>query len=170
MKKETKQRVLSSVLLLIYVTLLIWIILFKMSFSMSDLTVTRYLNLVPFGEPLVVNGQTDYSEIIQNALIFLPFGLLLSMVLPRSSFLSKLFVIVLASLSLEVLQYVLAVGRTDITDLIMNSAGGFAGLIVYDLLELIFRSKSRLNKFLNGLGYVTAILFIGWMIYLFFLA
>ena len=49
------------------------------------------------------------------------------MLLPKSKFYTKVLVIAGTSLCLEIAQYVLAVGRTDITDLITNTAGGFFG-------------------------------------------
>ena len=45
------------------------------------------------------------------------------------------------SLILEISQYILAVGRTDVTDLITNTCGGMAGVGLYWLSVKVFRNK-----------------------------
>lgn len=167
MRHETKQRLLSTFLLLVYLALLTWIVLFKLSLSLDDLPVMRNLNLIPYGASSIVNGQIDMKEIIYNVLIFVPLGLLLSMVMPKRGFMTKLFLIFAISVSFETMQYVWSIGGSDITDVINNTLGGFAGLILYDLLELIFRNRTRLNKVLNFLGVVIGIVsiaFLGYMV------
>ena len=43
----------------------------------------------------------------------------------------------------EVMQYVLAIGRSDITDVIMNTTGGIVGILGYSLLRKICRNERR---------------------------
>ena len=39
------------------------------------------------------------------------------------------------------LHYIFAIGRSDITDVIMNTDGGIVGLVVYSLLSKICRNE-----------------------------
>ena len=51
------------------------------------------------------------------------------MLKPAWSFGRKLLAVVALSVTYEVLQYVLAIGASDITDVITNTLGGAAGLV-----------------------------------------
>ena len=61
-------------------------------------------------------------------LLFIPFGVYLGLLAPTWPWWRITGALVAASLSLEVAQYALAVGSSDTTDLITNTAGGLAGL------------------------------------------
>lgn len=83
-----------TVLFIGYIVSLIWILLFKFSLSFDDLIVQfnnqpRSINLIPFKEPVIVNQRTDLSEIINNVIIFMPFGGLLGINNKKDSFFKK---------------------------------------------------------------------------------
>ena len=65
-------------LLIFYIMALVWIVLFKFQFSLGQLDHFRGVNLIPFAGSVIVNGKIDFSEIIQNGLAFVPFGILIS--------------------------------------------------------------------------------------------
>lgn len=136
----------------IYFLALIWIILFKMQFSLDTLDGHRSLNLIPFAGSMIVNGRVEISEILNNLLIFIPFGIYLGMLKPRWPFLKKILPFFLTSLLLETLQYILAIGATDITDLIVNTLGGMTGIFIYFCFAKLFREKAL--KILNMLAFV----------------
>ena len=116
MKKKEKINYTVPILFLLYLALLIWIILFKLQFSILDLDRVREINLIPFYYEHEVTFHA--TEVLQNVLIFMPFGIYLCLLLPKSRFGVKLLLISVVSLLLEICQYVLAIGRSDITDLI----------------------------------------------------
>lgn len=156
MKKERNKTIL---LFTIYLSLLIWIILMKTEFSITAIYRMRSLNLVPLEGTAVRNNQLDYQEIYLNILIFIPFGLYLSMLHSKWSLFQKLFLIFLVSLSFEGLQYYFMIGATDITDLIGNTLGGFLGLFTYSLLTIGIKDHKRREYLLNRIGQVGTILF-----------
>lgn len=94
----TRQKWITVTLFAIYSTVLLWIILFKMQFSLQDISTIRYINVIPFDKPMVTNG-VNYSEMYLNALIFAPFGMYLAMLKPKWSILSQVALITLVSLS-----------------------------------------------------------------------
>ncbi|HKX84376.1 MAG TPA: VanZ family protein [Pyrinomonadaceae bacterium] len=49
------------------------------------------------------------------------------------------------SLAVEIIQFALAIGVTDITDIIMNTLGGFAGLAAYTAL-----TRHTNDRYLDG--------------------
>ena len=89
-----------------YFFALTWIILFKFSFSPAELPHLRNINLIPFAESVIVNGTIDFSEIFQNLFAFIPFGVLISTILEKKSFLTKLLSDFWSSLAFETLQFI----------------------------------------------------------------
>ena len=83
---------------------------------------------------------------LQIVLMFMPFGIYLCLLLPKSRFGVKLLLISVVSLLLEICQYILAIGRSDITDLITNICGGLFGIILYKAAIRLFRNKKRVDQ------------------------
>lgn len=140
--KNKKQYNLTMILFTIYFFLLIWILLFKMSFSFDELYGRRSINIIPFLGTAMVNGKLHTSEIINNILIFIPVGIYTCMLKQDWSITKKISVAFFISLAVEVLQFVLAIGATDITDLIGNTIGGVIGIGVFYLFTRLFKNKT----------------------------
>lgn len=87
--------------------------------------------MIPFAGSVVINNQLDYSEIVLNMVVFIPFGLYLSMMKPDWPFRKKIILAAGVSLLFEVLQFLFAIGGADITDLIGNTFGGAVGIGFY---------------------------------------
>ncbi len=149
---------LSKALFASYLFILLWLVLFKFSFNLSLLldAHTRSINLIPFA---FVNGRGNLREILYNCAAFIPLGLLLSVNFKRAAFWRKLAFVSVFSLTAEIAQYVLAIGATDITDLITNTIGGFLGLILYDLCKKYIHNE-KLDRFIVVAGTILLILFI----------
>lgn len=158
MNEKTK----SKILLGIYLLLLVWIILFKLSYRFSDLITPRSINLIPF----YYQHETSFylSEVIDNILIFIPLGILLKML--NTSNTKTILLGLSFSFFLETLQFILSIGASDITDIITNTTGTLFGLTFYLILNKIFKDKIKINKILNGIGTIVAVLFISLIILL----
>ena len=148
MKKTT------HILFTIYLFLVIWIILFKLSVSIDQLPHFRSFNLIPFYYP----NETTYQikEVLENMIIFIPFGLYLKTLNINSE--RTVFLGFLLSLSLELSQYIFGIGASDITDLITNTIGVLVGVGLYFLLKKIFKEKT--NKIILVLASIVTILFV----------
>lgn len=153
--KTEKTNVLTTVLFVVYLLALTWIILFKLQFSLEGWTRVRVLNLIPFQGSFDVIGVFRSAEIRNNILAFVPLGLFLCMVKGEWSFGKKLLPIVGLTLAYEITQFVLAIGRADITDILSNTLGGIIGVGVYALLYRIL--KGRTNRIINILALVLLI-------------
>lgn len=157
-KSRNYQNKITVGLLAVYIFVLTWIILFKMQFSFQDLrqfTDFREINLTPFAGSVNVNNQIDFNEIILNVLSFIPFGIYISMLRPNWFFLKKVVPIAGVSLLFEVLQFIFAIGGSDITDLMGNTLGGIIGVGVYIVFCKLFSTKA--NKILNVLASIGTI-------------
>lgn len=142
-------RKLTKILFAIYFIAITWIIVFKMAFSLHSLDYARSINLIPFAASAIANNTMDISEIIWNALIFLPFGMYVGLLLRNRPFGKKLLLFAGTSLIYEALQYILAIGRSDITDLISNCLGGVMGLVLYGLVARLCKTQARTVKLVN---------------------
>ncbi len=140
--ENKKQRNLTMILFIIYFCILIWILLFKMSFSFDELYRNRSINLIPILGSIIVNGRLYINEIINNILVFVPVGIYTCMLKQEWSTPKKVSVAFFISLTIEVLQFILAIGATDITDLIGNTIGGAIGIGIFYLFIKIFKNKT----------------------------
>jgi len=64
---------ITIILFISYLIALCWILLFKLGVRFSYMG-NRRVNLIPFSEPLILNGKIDVGEIILNVVIFMPLG------------------------------------------------------------------------------------------------
>lgn len=141
-KQKTEQIVLLTVCLII----LTWVIMFKANLCIGDLYFGfKSFNIIPH---LNFKGDEGFLlECILNAIVFVPFGYSVVLLSGRHNHL--FFVLVSFGLSVfyEGLQYVLAFGSTDITDVIFNGIGGYIGCVICSVLI-----KKDKEKFLNILN------------------
>ena len=159
--KDNRQHNLTRILFAVYFLILVWILLFKMSFSIDELYKNRSINIIPFMGSVIVNGRIYISEIINNIVVFIPVGIYVCMLKKDWSILKKISVGFFISLSIEVLQFILAIGATDITDLIGNTLGGIIGIFVFYLLSKVLKSKT--NNIINILALIATILLLGFI-------
>lgn len=146
----------SKILLALYSLILAWLILFKFAPDLSAaLNQARSFNLVPFAD----FAPGNFRDVIYNFAIFVPFGLLLGVNFKQISFWQKLAVVFSFSFAAEAIQYIFAIGATDITDVITNTLGGFIGLALYELAKKYVDSK-KLDQFIIVVGAFLVVLFI----------
>jgi glycopeptide antibiotics resistance protein len=152
---------ISGGLLALYIVTLVWIVLFKLTFNISKILhyQHRSLNLIPFAAPSRVHGRINYGEIILNCLFFIPLGLLLNVNFKKAGFLPKLFFIVGFSICAELIQYIFAIGATDITDVMMNTAGGVIGMKLYDLNNKYIKTE-KLDRVIVYAGSILLLIFV----------
>lgn len=81
------------------------------------------------------------------------------MLYPKSSGFRAIILAFILSLTYESIQYVLTIGFPDVTDLIDNTLGAILGVIIINIISVIFREKLRI--YMN----VILIFFSGYIIY-----
>ena len=112
-------------LFVVYLLLLGWIVIWKL--EVPWVGGERVIKLVPFLATSEA-GASAPAEVLVNLVLFVPFGLYLGLLAPARPWWRAAGTVVLASLVLEITQYLLGVGRSDITDVVVNLVGGLAGL------------------------------------------
>jgi len=158
-----RSRKLTIGLYILYLLALVWIVLFKLNFSFfGGWGYLRSINLVPFAGTRLANGVIDIREIVDNVLVFIPYGIFVCMLMVKKNFAVKVIPIFLTSLAIEILQFIFAIGATDITDLLANIAGGIIGIGIFFVFSKIFKEKT--NKIINTIlliGAIVMVLLIG---------
>ncbi len=153
------RKILSGGLLALYLVTLIWLLLFKLKVNIFSVLNYhhRSLNLIPFAAPSMVNGKINFDEMIYNCIFFIPFGLLLNVNFKKVGFLPKIAAILVFSVAIELIQFIFAIGATDITDVITNTFGGLLGLKLYALFNK-YINKERLDRVIISVGAVLFVL------------
>lgn len=151
-----KEKKVTVLLFILYFLILTWIIVFKMEFSIKNLIIERNINIVPFSESMVTNGTIDFSEIVDNIIVFIPIGVFTASILSKYNLSKKLILPFSISFIYEAIQYIFAIGRTDITDLINNTVGGAIGILIFCIREKILKEKSY--KIINIFSIICIIL------------
>ena len=147
MKSLLNSRKLTFILFCVYLFILSWVIIAKMDLSwikhpqvlLHPGITWRSINLVPFR-----NGNFDILEVLLNILFFIPFSFYIKLLYPKSSGFKAIILGFMLSLIYESTQYVLTIGFPDITDLIDNTLGAVIGVIIIDIISVIFREKLRI--------------------------
>ena len=112
-------------LFVVYLVVLVWTVLWKLEVPWTG--GDTMVKLVPF---VAADGAGASApvEVVANLVLFVPLGIYLGLLAPRWPWWAAAGTIAGASVALEVTQYVLAVGRSDTTDVIVNTVGGLVGL------------------------------------------
>ena len=139
-----KRKDLTGGLFFIYLAFVIWVILLKFSTSPDALPHLRNINLIPYGDCLMINGNLNIRELAENILIFVPFGIYGGMLARERAGGTVILAGAGFSLFLETLQYLLAMGASDITDVINNTLGAVIGGLLWKAFRKIAGEKSWL--------------------------
>lgn len=139
----------TRVLFFLYLGVLCWILLFKLGVRFSYME-ARSVNLIPFREQLSAGGAVDLPEMVLNVVVFVPMGMYAGVLFKAWKLGQQVLFIFLMSLVVEGVQFILAVGAFDGTDIVNNTLGGVIGLLLCRAIIKGFNSPLKAQKFING--------------------
>lgn len=153
MKKITRKHLslASLIVFIIYISVLIYFVFFSDRYGrLEGYSEYRY-NLTLFMEIHRYLEYSDYftwenliTNLVGNILVFSPMGILIPIFMKRrvgilyiggASFLLSFFI--------ETVQLVFKIGVFDVDDLMMNTAGGLIGYLVYRISQIFYRFYLR---------------------------
>jgi glycopeptide antibiotics resistance protein len=106
------------------------------------------VNLEPF-KTIDIYHTWD-KQIIGNFVMLLPLGIYLPLIYKRFrkayNFFMVLLICFLVSVGIELLQLATSYRSTDIDDVILNTLGGGAGFLIYQLIKSIVTPKTRVDQ------------------------
>lgn len=140
-RPRDRGQVLLVALFVVYLALLCWLVLWKLEPPHIGDGTLRHVKLVPFSPDGGLDPNSP-QEVAANLLMFVPFGLYLRLLAPGRPWWQAVVVVAAASLALETTQYVLAIGWSDVTDVITNTAGGTAGIGLLALVRRRLRART----------------------------
>ncbi|NYG07481.1 glycopeptide antibiotics resistance protein [Phycicoccus badiiscoriae] len=119
----------------------------------------RSINLVPFASIAAYASshapgaaRTGFANIVGNILIFISLGFYASWLRHRATTARIMLIVASISVAVEVLQGILGVGASDIDDVMLNSVGGFIGILALTLLTATLRTQSRVRSAVAALS------------------
>lgn len=160
--KLTKQRKLSYIVFSVYLVLLTWLVLFKFSTNFSELPSIRGINLIPFYYEQETN--MHLKEVLYNIVVFVPLGVYVQIFKEEWKIVTKCLVAFGISFLFEVVQFIFAIGASDVTDLIGNTLGGFSGILFCIMMKKMLPKK--FVAIINCLGLMIEIGAIGLLVLL----
>lgn len=112
----------------------------------------RCINIIPFRTisqfmSARYNRSIKIINVLGNIVVFMPLGIMLPLLSKRLAGVAK-GVLFSAGLSavIEIMQFIFAVGVTDIDDLILNILGGFLGSVLCTYIYNAIKRNHRLNS------------------------
>jgi glycopeptide antibiotics resistance protein len=138
-------RAAGIVFFVFYAFLLAYALFFR-SFHGGFVIRYRAVNLVPFAtiiHYLHGSGYDFFDNIIGNVMLFAPAGFFAAVFRGRIRLWAGMAAIVAFSALCEILQYVFALGSSDIDDVILYAIGGFAGMLLCILLDSTYRAMHK---------------------------
>ena len=130
-------RILGIILFVLYIGFLLWFLIISDWYGRSGVMEEYHYNLKPFREIKrfwQYREQLGLSSVLNlfgNVLIFLPFGFFEPMASGHRSFWGTIMDGFLVSLLVEAFQFITKVGRFDVDDLILNTAGVIMGYLLF---------------------------------------
>ena len=145
---------------LIYILIVVWVLFISVdSTNRNSYFVKREIHLVPFSNTVkgfqdlytgayqLSKSQIPYywyllgRNIIGNIILFIPLGFFLPLLFKKASSFRSIFLFTLiASLNIEILQYLFMKGVCDIDDIIYNIVGTLLG---FYLLQFLLKAYSK---------------------------
>lgn len=127
--KSNKEKVITYIVYAVYLMLLCWLVLFKFAVSVDLIPHIRGINMIPFHYDKA--SPVHMREVIFNIIVFVPAGVYFMTLFSKKNILLGVAGTAILSLLFEVVQYVFAIGASDITDLITNTIGGLCGMVLF---------------------------------------
>lgn len=154
MKKFSKvtQNLLLFSTLILYIIVLFVFLLKTADFWDVNRELNRSANIIPFDS--ITNylfaedvGQRDFSfmNVFGNIMLFIPLGVYLPLIKRDKRIGISILFTFLISLSVEVIQYVFGIGASDIDDIILNTLGGFIGIVIFKALLYMLKDENKVR-------------------------
>lgn len=164
-KAMKKKKYVFGGILIIYLLFVIRIIIFKdipLTSVFNFMGRTREINIIPFTSifDFVLAGTATFKQVLTNILgnivIFIPLGIMVPILFNKKKFVNIVVIGGCISIFFELVQFILAIGVSDIDDVILNICGGVIGWFIYYVigkLKLSYKVKENLYiVVLMGMG------------------
>ncbi|WP_099467596.1 VanZ family protein [Konateibacter massiliensis] len=141
---------------LFYIYLLLCLTLFKYV-SVTELfdtgrRIERGVNLYPFATiKEYLTGDANVSQtlafhnVVGNIALFIPLGVYLQLFKKKKQIGYSILIVILASVAIEVTQYIFGLGAMDIDDILLNGFGGIIGVLLYKCISAVIPDSAKIR-------------------------
>lgn len=155
--KGRKVKIFAKIVFIMYALCLLRIVLFK-RVTLTELIKfgidpsKRVIYYMPFaGFTYLFQGGYNFFSIcenyIGNLVLFIPLGIIINYYSKKANYKKSLLYGALLSISFEIIQYIFAIGTSDINDVIMNSCGALIGCFIYKMI--IRKNDDKIDSIRN---------------------
>jgi glycopeptide antibiotics resistance protein len=164
--KPKIQTILLYSVMFFYFILLLTILIFRYSPSelfSADRPIYRNINILPFQSiksylfSSTYVSRLAFDNVFGNIGLFLPLGIYLQLIKRDKRILISLLFVFIISLSVELIQFILGIGATDVDDIILNCLGGITGILCYRFLFILTKDQNKIRNIVSILGAIVAI-------------
>lgn len=143
-EQAMKKKYIFAGIFAIYLIFMIRIILLKdipISRILDYTGRTRAVNMIPLYSiyDFLFSGTAGFKQIWTNILgniaVFIPLGMLVPVLFGRKKLSEAVIAGACVSIVLEIVQFVFALGISDVDDVILNVIGGITGWLIYRLIQ-----------------------------------
>lgn len=158
LKKINQKRLIkvSRLLFLGYIFLVLYFLLFAESFGRTEIKQDYSYNLTAFKEikryiEWAKASDTGFKMMLLNiwgnVLCFVPYGFFIPVLFKKMRHMAAVTIAALGfSVFVETFQLLFKIGSFDIDDIILNTAGGIIGFILYIILKKILKNRIIIDK------------------------
>ncbi len=170
MNKNNKiiQSVLLYAVLAFYIILFLSIVVFKyvspLELFNGNRIIFRGMNLLPFRTikgyltgTFYVSQSVVLKNVLGNIVLFVPLGIYLQLFKKDKKILPSIFWVFGISTSVEIIQFVLAIGSADVDDILLNCTGGIIGILFYKILNAMIKNDDRIRTAITILSLIICI-------------
>ena len=144
-KNLKRMKLIGYLLMAGYLVFIVYFGFFSKIAGRNFVHVDKY-NVIPFrniGNYLRIQNVSNIMpfavNIIRNIAVFIPFGIIMPIIISgrkrNNPIFTTSFGALLLSLSVELIQYIMSVGVFDVDDLILNTIGAFIGYVMYTIVR-----------------------------------
>ncbi|MHC1682972.1 MAG: VanZ family protein [Clostridiaceae bacterium] len=156
-KRERIKTVFLYGVFICYILLLIKILFLSRISNLEH----RSINLIPFNSIMeFISGKSvnlktfAFGNVVGNIVIFIPLGTYLLLFRNDKRVITNLLFIFIVSLFVEIIQGLLAIGASDIDDIILNCFGGLIGILGYKFLLFALHDEKRVQTAITILSVI----------------
>ena len=151
-RRQKQIRILGKILFVVYILFLLYFLIFSDWYGRSGVMAEYHYNLTQFRE---IKRFWRYREqlgipallnLVGNVLIFIPFGFFEAIASRRRSFWGTVADGLFLSMLVEIFQLVTKVGRFDVDDLMLNTAGVVIGYLIFLVCNAMRRMYGAKRK------------------------
>lgn len=161
MSKSIKKAALIT--LALYALCLFWVVILKCNLRDAVIDSRIFMGDMTLWERTIFSAgrfvKSDTPDVIVNILAFMPLGLILPFLIEKNTYFKSAISGTAVSLTVELMQLLLAIGCFTYVDIFTNSLGAFLGVIIHFLLFKVTKEQMQILA-LRVSGAVAAIILI----------